>query len=109
MPRFELDLRLDVSVSKSDDEPVELSEESQRVRARIYKQLGLKAHSGKAWVTLDLESAKVWGVVQKLVEECRSGHVVVGSATAREKLDTDGDWFLLVTKPAYDSFSLWDD
>jgi len=109
MPRFELDLRLDVSVSKSDDDPVEISEESQRVRARIYKQLGLKAHSGKAWFKLDLESAKGWGVVQKLVEECRLGHVVVGSAIAREKPDTDGDWFHLVTKPAYDSFSLWDD
>lgn len=48
-------------------------DESQRLRAPIYKELGLKAHNGKVWVTLDLESAKDWSVVQKLTEECRSG------------------------------------
>jgi hypothetical protein len=109
MQRFELDVRLDASAPESGDEPEALSEESRQTRARIYKQLGLKPHSGKAWVTLDLESAKGRGMFQKLIEECRTGRVVAGSATAREKLDTEGDWFQLETKVAYDSFSLWDD
>jgi len=108
MLRFELELRVDAA-TLGGIEPVGLSEESQRVRARIYKQLGLKPHSGKAWVTLDLESATGWGVVRKLADECRTGGIVVGSARAREKLDTDAAWFQLLTRPAYDSFSLWDD
>jgi hypothetical protein len=70
--RFELDLRLDTPAS-DDDAVIALVDESQRLRAPIYKELGLKAHNGKVWVTLDLESAKDWSVVQKLTEECRSG------------------------------------
>jgi hypothetical protein len=106
--RFDLDLRLDAP-APYDDAAVALAEESQQVRALIYKRLGLKAHSGKAWITLDLESAKGWSVLEKLIEECRARRVMVGSAIAREKLDADADWFQLETRPAYDSFSLWDD
>jgi len=109
MPRYHLDLRLDAPGPEDDDGPIELSAESQQARARIYKQLGLKAHSGQAWVTVDLDSATGWSLIQKVLEECRARRVVVGSAMAREQVDTDGDWFHLDTQPAYDSFSLWDD
>ncbi len=111
MPRYQLDLRLDAPVLEGTEGPIELSAESQRVRARVYRQLGLKAHSGKAWITVDLNSAKGWNVIQELLGECRAGRVVVGSALAREQrdTDTDADWFQLDTKSAYDSFILWDD
>lgn len=108
MYRFTLDLRLDASTSRN-GVPVAYCEESESLRTRIYTQLRLKPHSAKAWVTLDLESSKGWGIVQKLVDECQTGRVRVGRAIACEKVDIDADWFQLVTKMADDSFSLWDD
>lgn len=107
MPRLRLDLRLDAPAAG--DDPVEFSEESKRARARIYKRLGLSAHSGGAWITLDLETGKGWSAVRALAEERKAGNGVVGAATASEKMDADADWFELATGAAYDSFSLWDD
>ncbi len=111
MPRFQLDLRLDAPALERTEGPIELSEESQRARTRVYEQLGLKAHSGKSWITIDLDSAKGRNAIQELLGERRAGRVVVGSALAREQMDADAgaDWFQLDTKSAYDSFILWDD
>ncbi len=45
----------------------------------------------------------------KLLEECRAGRAVVGSALAREQMESERDWFHLETRTADYSFSLWDD
>jgi hypothetical protein len=107
-PRYHLDLRVDAP-GPDGDGPVELSAPSQRVRVDVYRQLGLKAHSGRAWVTVDLASARGWDITQKLLATCRAGRAVVGSALAREQTDDDGDWSQLHTRTADGSFSLWDD
>lgn len=109
MQRFKLELRLDARAAAGDETPAALSVPSQELRAQIYQRLGLKARSGAAWITLDLETAKGWTLVEKLIAECRAGRVAVGAAIAREKPPEDGDWFQLQTRAAYDSFSLWDD
>ncbi|HET9734700.1 MAG TPA: hypothetical protein VFP62_05465 [Burkholderiales bacterium] len=107
--RFDLDVRLDARAAAGDETPAALSVPSRQWRARIYERLGLKAHSGAAWVSLDLESPKGWQAVGKVIEECRAGRLEVGAAIAREKPPVDGDWHVLQTGAAYDSFSLWDD
>lgn len=108
-PCFGLDVRLDARDAAGDETPAALSVPSQELRAQIYRRLGLKARSGAAWITLDLETARGWTLVEKLIAECRAGRVAAGAAIAREKPPEDGDWFQLQTRAAYDSFSLWDD
>jgi hypothetical protein len=108
-PRFELDVRLDARAAAGDETPAALSVPSQRLRAQVYKRLGLKTRSAAAWITLDLGTAKGWTLVEALAAECRAARVAVGAAIAREKPPEDGDWFQLQTRAAYDSFSLWDD
>jgi hypothetical protein len=105
---FTLELRLDARAAAGDETPAVHSLPSQALRAQAYKRLGLKAHSGAAWVTLDLESAEGWSLFDSIVVECRQGRVEAGSAIACEKPPQDSDWFELLTKTAYDSFSLWD-
>ena len=107
--RFALELRLDARAAAGDQTPAALSVPSQRLRADAYRRLGLKARSGAAWVTLDLETLKAWHAVVGLIEECRAGRLEVGAAIAREKPPAEGDWHVLQTGAAYDSFSLWDD
>lgn len=109
MRPFTLDLRLDARAAAGDETPAVLSVPSHTLRADAYKRLGLKAHSGAAWVTLDLESAKGWRLLDGIVAECRQGRLEAGSAIAREKPPEDSDWFNLRTKAAYHSFSLWDE
>lgn len=109
MQRYKLELRLDARAAAGDETPAALSVPSQDLRADVYKRVGLKARSGAAWITLDLEAARGWRLFDKLVAECRAGRVEVGSAIAREKPPADAEWFELQTGAAYDSFSLWDD
>jgi hypothetical protein len=107
MARFELDLRLDAPGAGGLADA--LTEESQRVRERIYRELGLKAHS-KAWVRID---PRAGSALQRLREACASGKAVAGAGRLTELLSPEeteaADWFLLVTPTADDSFSLWDD
>ena len=55
MSRYELVLRVDAP--GADDFGGSLTDESARVRSRVYRDLGLKAHSN-AWVKINLCSAK---------------------------------------------------
>lgn len=106
MSRYELELRLDAPGIDA------LSEESDRVRARVYCKLRLKVRS-HAWVRIDLNSAKGMDKVQQVIDECNAGHVRAGTANLYEHLDKEesasADWFYLFTKFANGSFSLWDD
>lgn len=110
MSRYELELRLDAP--GVEDFGGALTEESERVRARIYRKLKLKVRSN-AWVRIDLSTANGMEKVQKLIEECKAGHVTAGTGTVYEHLyedeSTSADWSYLFTKTADDSFSLWDD
>jgi hypothetical protein len=64
-------------------------------------------------VTIALGSDKGRDPVQAILEECRAGNVVAGSATLFERLDeaetAAADWFYVTTKTADRSFTLWDD
>jgi len=112
MPRFQLQLRVDSPSSDGDRLASALTEASERVRVDLYRKLGLKVHSN-AWVTIALGSDKGRRTVQAILEECRAGNVVAGSATVFERLDeaetAAADWFYVTTKTADRSFSLWDD
>jgi len=112
MPRFQLQLRVDSPSSDGDRLASALTEASERVRVDLYRKLELKVHSN-AWVTIALGSDKGRRTVQAILEECRAGNVVAGSATVFERLDeaetAAADWFYVTTKTADRSFSLWDD
>jgi hypothetical protein len=112
MSQFHLQLRVDAPGRDGDRLARALTEASQRVRASLYRRLGLKVHSN-AWVTIALGSDKGHRTVQAILEECRAGNVVAGSATVVERLDEEAtaaaDWFYVTTKTADRSFSLWDD
>lgn len=110
MTMFELELRLDAP--GGDGLSGALTEESARVRARIYRQLGLKVHS-RAWVRLEPDTAQGRRTIERLLQACRSGQVVAGAGTLYERLGEDesagAQWSYLDTKTADNSFSLWDD
>ncbi len=112
MSQFHLQLRVDAPGSDGDRLAHALTEASQRVRASLYRRLGLKVHSN-AWVTIALGSDAGRRTVQAILEECRAGNVVAGSATVFERWDeaetAAADWFYVTTKTADRSFSLWDD
>jgi hypothetical protein len=112
MSQFHLELRVDAPGSDGDRLAQALTEASGRVRASFYRKLGLKTHSN-AWVTIALGSEKGQRTVQAILEGCRAGNVVAGSATAFERFDeaetAAADWFCVTTKTADRSFSLWDD
>ncbi len=112
MSQFHLQLRVDAPGSDGDRLAHALTEASQRVRASLYRRLGLKVHSN-AWVTIALGSDAARRTVQAILEECRAGNVVAGSATVFERFDeaetAAADWFYVTTKTADGSFSLWDD
>jgi len=112
MSQFHLQLRVDAPGSDGGRLAHALTEASQRVRASFYRRLGLKVHSN-AWVTIVLGSDAGRRTVQAILEECRAGNVVAGSATVFERLDeaetAAADWFYVTTKTADRSFSLWDD
>jgi hypothetical protein len=111
MPSFHLELRVDAPGGDGDRLGQALTEASARVRASLYRKLGLKAHSN-AWVTIPLGSEKGRRTLQAVLEECRAGNVVAGSATMFERLDDAeteaADWFYVRTKTADRSFNLWD-
>jgi hypothetical protein len=108
MPRYELVLRVDAP--GADDFSGSLTDESARVRSRVYRDLGLKTHS-KAWARINLSSAKGVEKVQRLQALCEAGEARAGTGHIHEQFDESAaaDWFYLFTKPANDSFSLWDD
>jgi hypothetical protein len=110
MPRYELELRLDAPGCK--DFGGAHTEESERVRTRIYRELHLKVHS-HSWVTIDLSSPRGKDKVQKLLDACKAGRAKAGTGHVHEHLDENesaaADWFYLFTKSGNDSFSLWDD
>jgi len=110
MARFELDLRLDVPESGGFADA--LTEDSKRMRARVYRELRVKVHSN-AWARIDLGSERALDTLRKVREQCKSGRVVAGAGTVTELLDAHetaaAHWFLLVTRTADDSFSLWDE
>jgi hypothetical protein len=112
MPRYELDLRLDAPSGEPSDLGNALTEESQQVRARLYRELGLKVHSA-GWVSVDPGSDKGLRTIQRLIEMSRSGRAFAGAGTLWERPDqsdiTAADWFQLATDTAPHSFSLWDD
>lgn len=107
---FALELRLDAP--GGDGLAGALTEESARVRARIYRELGLKAHS-KAWVRLEPDTAQGRRTIERILQACRSGQVVAGAGTLYERLGEDesagAQWSYLDTKTADNSFSLWDE
>ena len=109
MPRYELELRLDAPGAA--DFGGALSDESERVRADVYRKLGLKVRSN-AWVRINLSSAKGMVKVQQVIDECDAGRVRAGTANLYEHLDkgesNSADWFYLSTRTANGSFSLWD-
>jgi hypothetical protein len=110
MPRYELVLRVDAP--GVDDFGGSLTGESARVRSRVYRDLGLKAHSN-AWARINLSSAKGVEKVQRLHALREAGEARAGPGHIHEQLDESesatSDWFYLFTKPANDSFSLWND
>lgn len=110
MAQFHLELRVDAP--GGDRLAQAFTEASQRLRASLYRRLGLKVHSN-AWVNIALGSDKGRRTVQAILEESRSGAVVAGSARVFERLDeaetAAADWFYVTTKTAGRSFSLWDD
>ena len=110
MARFEIDFRLDAPGSGGFADA--LTEDSERMRARVYRKLRLKVHSN-AWARINLSSERGRDTLRKVHEECKSGLVVAGAGTVTELLDEHetaaAHWFLLVTRTADDSFSLWDE
>ena len=110
MSRYELELRLDAP--GVEDFGGALSEESECARTRVYRKLGLKVHSN-AWVRINLNTPDGMNKIQRLIEECKTGHVTAGTANVYERLDKDEsaavDWSYLYSKTVNSSFSLWDD
>lgn len=110
MSRYELDLRLDAPGDNG--LAGVLTEESERVRTRVYRKLGLKAYKN-GWVRIQLNSDRGRQTIGKLIEECGSGIAAAGAGSVTEHLDegesVSVDWFYLITKTADRSFSLWDD
>ena len=108
MPRHELSLRVDAPA----DPAVFTSEESRRLRERIYGALRLKIFS-VGWVTLRLGTPKADAAIDLLAEARRANTALVGTAHLAEKLDEEeepqSDWSLLSTPQVSGSFSLWDD
>ena len=86
MPRHELSLRVDAPA----DSPgaAFTSEESRRVRERIYGALRLKVFS-VSWVTLRLGTPKADAAIEFLVRERRAKTALVGSAHLAEILSDD--------------------
>jgi hypothetical protein len=112
MPRYELDVRIDAPSHDGDPLAGALTEESQRLRARIYRDLRLEPHSA-GWVTVDPGSPKGQDAVRRLTDLCRADRALAGSGKLWQRLDAEeaaaAQWFQLLTDTATDSFSLWDD
>ena len=110
MPRYELELRVDPPGGNEFGSAI--SEESQRLRERVYRELRLKVHS-HAWARIDPGSSKGQDVVQKLIGMHEAGLAKAGTGHLREIPDDEesarSDWFYLFTRSGNDSFSLWDD
>lgn len=110
MTMFALELRLDAPGGGGLSGA--LTEESARVRARIYRELGLKAYS-RAWVRLELDTPPGQRTLEQLLVVCRGGQAVAGAGTLYERLGEDesaaAQWSYLDTRTADNSFSLWDD
>jgi hypothetical protein len=112
MPTYELDLRIDARAEHADALASTLTDESQRVRSRLYQKLGLRPHSA-GWVTIDPLSSKGQHALQRLIEASRGGEAVAGAGKLWEHLDPGQaatiEWFCLTTDTAPESFSLWDE
>jgi len=108
--QFSLLLRVDAPPG-ADGAPPMLSAASQALRARLYRELGLKARS-VAWVTITPGTTKGDAVVERLIEERLAGRAFVGAATLTEVITdaerADSAWSLVATRTV-DDFSLWDE
>jgi hypothetical protein len=112
MPEYELEIRIDARSDEVDGLASALTDESQRVRTRLYGELGLRPQSG-GWVTIYPVASQGRRAIQQLIDACRIGGAVAGAGRLRERLDPKEsggvDWFCLATDTAPQSFSLWDD
>lgn len=112
MPSYELDLRIDARSAEVDALADALTDQSQRVRTTLYRDLGLRSHSA-GWVTIAPTSDNGRHTVRQLIDACRSGDAVAGAGRLWEHLDAEqaaaAEWFCLTTDMAPSSFSLWDD
>ena len=112
MPSYELDIRIDARSAEADALASALTDESQGVRIRLYRELGLRPHSA-GWVTIDPLSNDGQRTLHRLIDACRTGEAAAGSGKLWEHLDPKQiaavDWFCLTTDIVSHSFSLWDD
>lgn len=109
MPRFEADIRLDLS---GDQPECSFSAAANEFRLRVYRELKLRTFSS-AWIRLQLDQPKAKIVLARFRQLYTDRQAVLGYCLLKETLlpeeRAQAPWFLIGTKHEIDSFSLWDD